>query len=266
MQPQAGPSRTRPIPRKPGCAWPSPSLLSTIGGVGMWSVVVALPAIQADFGVARADASLPYTLAMLGFAGGGVVMGRLADRFGIAVPLALGTLALGARLSGGRPGVHALAGGARAWLADRVRLLGHLRAADGRHVALVRAPARHRRRHRGVRQLSRRHDLAAGGAAFHRHRRLARDPYRHRRVPARHHAAARLLAAAAHAGASHRGRQRSRRRAGKPNCRSRPRRCRCCCASPASPAAWRCRCRRCTSSPIAAISATARRAAPRCCR
>ena len=61
----------------------------------MWSVVVALPTIQADFGVPRADASLPYTLAMLGFAGGGVVMGRLADRFGIAVPLALGTLALG---------------------------------------------------------------------------------------------------------------------------------------------------------------------------
>ena len=28
-------------------------LLSTIGGVGMWSVVVALPAVQADFAVAR---------------------------------------------------------------------------------------------------------------------------------------------------------------------------------------------------------------------
>jgi MFS family permease len=70
-------------------------LLSTIGGVGMWSVVVALPAIQADFGVARADASLPYTLAMIGFACGGVVMGRLADRFGIAVPLALGSVSLG---------------------------------------------------------------------------------------------------------------------------------------------------------------------------
>jgi MFS family permease len=69
-------------------------LLSTIGGVGMWSFMVALPAIQADFGVSRAEASLPFTMVMLGFAGGGVLMGRLADRFGIAVPLAVGTLML----------------------------------------------------------------------------------------------------------------------------------------------------------------------------
>ena len=55
--------------------------LSAVGGVGMWSVVVALPAIQAEFGVDRAAASLPYTMAMIGFAGGGVVIGRLADRF-----------------------------------------------------------------------------------------------------------------------------------------------------------------------------------------
>ena len=60
----------------------------------MWSVVVALPAIQADFGVDRAAASLPYTSTMLGFAAGGVVMGKLADRFGITVPLAAGAVAL----------------------------------------------------------------------------------------------------------------------------------------------------------------------------
>ena len=53
----------------------------------MWSVVVVLPAVQAEFGVDRAAASLPYTLTMIGFAGGGVVMGRLADRFGIIVPM-----------------------------------------------------------------------------------------------------------------------------------------------------------------------------------
>jgi MFS family permease len=68
--------------------------LSTFGGVGMWSFMVTLPAVQADFAVPRGDATLPYTLAMIGFAGGGVVMGKLADRFGIAVPLALGTVLL----------------------------------------------------------------------------------------------------------------------------------------------------------------------------
>jgi MFS family permease len=70
-------------------------VLSTIGGVGMWSVVVALPAVQADFGSARADASLPYTLAMIGFAAGGIGMGRLADRFGIVVPVIGSAVALG---------------------------------------------------------------------------------------------------------------------------------------------------------------------------
>ena len=69
-------------------------LLSTIGGVGMWSVVVALPAIQAEFGVARSDASLPYTLTMVGFGLGGILMGRLSDRFGIIVPVVVGTASL----------------------------------------------------------------------------------------------------------------------------------------------------------------------------
>jgi MFS family permease len=70
-------------------------LLSTIGGVGMWSVVVALPAIQAEFGVDRGEASLPYTLAMLGFGISGIVVGRLVDRFGIVRPLAAAIVALG---------------------------------------------------------------------------------------------------------------------------------------------------------------------------
>ena len=71
-------------------------VLGTIGSVGMWSYVVALPPVQADFGILRNAASLPYTMAMIGFAFGGVLMGRLADRHGIVFPAIVGTLLLGA--------------------------------------------------------------------------------------------------------------------------------------------------------------------------
>ncbi|MGN6551455.1 MAG: MFS transporter, partial [Pararhizobium sp.] len=53
---------------------------STLGGAGMWTVVVVLPAIQAEFGLDRGEASLPYTCTMIGFAIGNVGMGRLIDR------------------------------------------------------------------------------------------------------------------------------------------------------------------------------------------
>jgi len=69
--------------------------LMAIGGCGMYVVVVVLPAVQAEFGVARADASLPYTLTMIGFGIGGMLMGRLADRFGVMVPLLIGAVSLG---------------------------------------------------------------------------------------------------------------------------------------------------------------------------
>jgi MFS family permease len=66
--------------------------LSTLGCVGLWSLAVALPAVQADFGVQRAGASLPYTLTMIGFMVGGITVGRFADRFGILPPFAGGTI------------------------------------------------------------------------------------------------------------------------------------------------------------------------------
>jgi MFS family permease len=70
-------------------------VIGTIGAVGMWAVVVTLPAVQAEFGVARADASLPYTMAMIGFGVGTVVMGRMVDRLGIMIPVVGATLVLG---------------------------------------------------------------------------------------------------------------------------------------------------------------------------
>src|SRR5262249_45210539 len=91
-------------------SWPRLSAavaLATIGGVGMWSFPVALPTVQADFAIARADASLPFTLAMLGFAFGGPVMGWLLDRFGIVLPLVCGVtlLAVGYIMSGYAPNI-----------------------------------------------------------------------------------------------------------------------------------------------------------------
>ena len=68
--------------------------LMTAGSSAMYVVAVVLPSVQAEFGVARADASLPYTLLMVGFGAGGVLMGRLADRHGVVVPLVIGAAGL----------------------------------------------------------------------------------------------------------------------------------------------------------------------------
>ena len=74
--------------------------LATIGASGMYVVPVMLPSVQAEFGVARADAAMPYSLLMIGFAIGGLVMGRLADRHGIMVPLLIGAVGLGFGFAG----------------------------------------------------------------------------------------------------------------------------------------------------------------------
>lgn len=68
--------------------------LGTVACVGNWSVVVVLPSLQIEFDTLRSGASLPYTCAMLGFAAGGVMMGRLADRLGIVVPVLMGAALL----------------------------------------------------------------------------------------------------------------------------------------------------------------------------
>lgn len=71
-------------------------LIGTVACVGSWSVVVVLPAMQGEFDTLRAGASLPYTFAMLGFGVSNIVMGRIADRYGLMVPVMAGGLLLGA--------------------------------------------------------------------------------------------------------------------------------------------------------------------------
>ncbi len=70
-------------------------LLATVACVGSWSVVVALPAVQAEFGTLRGVASLPYTCMMVGFAAAAIGMGRVMDRHGIVLPILLGAAAQG---------------------------------------------------------------------------------------------------------------------------------------------------------------------------
>ena len=71
-------------------------LIGSIGSVGMWSVVVVLPVIQAEFGATRGAVSLAFTLGMFGFGLGGVAAGRITDRFGIVAAMALSIVFLGA--------------------------------------------------------------------------------------------------------------------------------------------------------------------------
>ncbi len=64
--------------------------LVTLGNGAMYVLAAMLPEVQKEFGISRAEASLPYTLIMIGFGVGGILCGRWADRYGIARVLALG--------------------------------------------------------------------------------------------------------------------------------------------------------------------------------
>ncbi|HET7886543.1 MAG TPA: MFS transporter [Bradyrhizobium sp.] len=70
-------------------------LIGSLGSVGMWSVVVALPAVQNEFAATRGTASLAFTLVMLGFGSGGVLTGKITDRYGIVAAIGVGVGILG---------------------------------------------------------------------------------------------------------------------------------------------------------------------------
>jgi MFS family permease len=118
--------------------------LSALGGVGMWSVIVALPYVQAEFGITRGAASLPYTLTMLGFGAGGILMGRLADRHGVMKPMLFATV----MLSGG----YVLAGLAPslAWFTLAQGLMIGMLGASASLVPLMADASLWFRRRRGI--------------------------------------------------------------------------------------------------------------------
>ena len=240
--------------------------LGTIGGVGMWSVVVVLPAVQADFGISRADASFAYTLTMIGFGAGGILMGRLVDRFGVFQPLVGSILVLCLGYIASAASANILA------VRDRHGLLIGMLGSAISFGPLIADTSLWFQKRRGIAVA-----ICASGnylagtiwppivqyfvatygwrlthvgigffclAAMLPLAMLMRRPSPMIAAPT-----------AAQSAVAARARSTSRRW----SCRSRW-------LSPASPAASPCRCRRCTSSPTAATSVTAQRAAPRCCR
>jgi MFS family permease len=68
-------------------------IIIALGNGAMYVVSVVLPAVQSEFGVSRGGAALPYTLLMIGFGTGGILMGKVADRYGVWPPLVLGGVA-----------------------------------------------------------------------------------------------------------------------------------------------------------------------------
>lgn len=64
-------------------------LIASVGAVGMWSVVVVMPVVQAEFAATRGAVSLSATAIFFGFGLGGVIMGRVTDRLGIVSAMAI---------------------------------------------------------------------------------------------------------------------------------------------------------------------------------
>jgi MFS family permease len=76
--------------------------VAAVASVGMWSVVLVLPHVQAEFGVGRGDVSLAYVATMIGYGAGNLLIGRAVDRVGItwALVAAAAALTLGYALAG----------------------------------------------------------------------------------------------------------------------------------------------------------------------
>ncbi len=165
--------------------------LSTLGGVGMWSIIVAHAGDPGGVrrGARRGVAAL--LLSMLGFMVGGVLMGKLADRFGAIYPVIGGTLmmAAGYVATAYAPNIAVFS----IVFAVCVGMLGSaatfspLLADASLWFETTPRPGHRARRQR---QLYRRHGVAADPGAFHRHAWVARDASGHCRRRDRHHAAA----------------------------------------------------------------------------
>lgn len=75
-------------------------VIATVGNVGMWIIVLLMPAIQQEFEIDRATASAPFVLTMIGFAIGNALIGRAVDRFGMSKTLIIAAVVNSAGFAG----------------------------------------------------------------------------------------------------------------------------------------------------------------------
>ena len=60
-------------------------LMMTVAMCGMYASVMVLEPVTREFQVGHGAGALPYTLYMIGFGLGNIVLGRIMDRFGIPI-------------------------------------------------------------------------------------------------------------------------------------------------------------------------------------
>jgi MFS family permease len=75
-------------------------VIATVGNVGMWIIVLLMPAIQQEFEIDRATASAPFVLTMVGFAIGNALIGRVVDHFGMSKTLIIAAVINSAGFAG----------------------------------------------------------------------------------------------------------------------------------------------------------------------
>lgn len=60
-------------------------VIAIFANTGMWAVITIMPALEAEFATSRATTSLPFTMNMVGFALGNLVIGRIIDKIGVTL-------------------------------------------------------------------------------------------------------------------------------------------------------------------------------------
>ena len=71
------------------------AVIGSIGAVGMWAIVVDDSCGEDRIRRHRGAVSLAFTLMMFGFGLGGVIAGKITDRFGIVPAMAISIAFLG---------------------------------------------------------------------------------------------------------------------------------------------------------------------------